>query len=180
MRVISGEKRGFKLQGPNGNHSRPTEDKIKEAIFNILFPLIPDAICLDVFSCTGSIGIEFLSRGAKKVYFSELNYDNIKILKENLIKTDYLERSEILRGDFRKNLSLINEQIDYIYLDPPYKKGFYTIAFEEIMKKEEFKNSQIIVESDQDIDYSKEFHDLKRRFHRSYGRKYISIYERLK
>lgn len=177
MRVISGNNRGQRLLGPKTSNSRPTEDKIKEAVFNIISPIKDACTALDLFSCTGSIGIEFLSRGAKKVYFSELKYDNIKIMKENLEKTRLLDRSHILKGHFLKNLSLIDENIDYVYIDPPYASDFYSQALDFISKSPYFKNAKIILESDREEDYSKIFDNLSLVFKRKYGSKEISIYE---
>ena len=99
MRVISGIRRGQSLLGPKGKHSRPTEDKVKEAVFNVLYPLKDNCVAIDLFSCTGSIGIEFLSRGANKVYFSEYNGENISIMKKNLMN---LLNIKLLKRDCRK------------------------------------------------------------------------------
>lgn len=178
MRVISGTNRGQKLLGPKDSRSRPTEDKIKEAVFNIISPIKDSCLVVDLFACTGSIGIEFLSRGARKVYFSELKYDNIRIMKENLEKTRFLDKSVILKGHFQKNLDLINEDIDYVYIDPPYASDYYTKSLDFISKSEFFKSSKIIVESDKYDDFSEEFDNLQLIFKRKYGKKEISIYER--
>lgn len=178
MRVISGINRGQKLLGPKDRKSRPTEDKIKEAVFNIISPIKNSCVALDLFACTGSIGIEFLSRGAKKVYFSELKYDNIKIMKENLEKTKFMDKSIILKGHFLKNLETINEDIDYIYIDPPYSSDYYVKSIEYILDRDIFMNTKIILESDRYEDYSEMFDGLRLIFKRRYGKKEISIYER--
>lgn len=178
MRVISGRNKGQRLLGPKDYESRPTDDRVKEAVFNIIYPIKDLCVALDLFACTGSIGIEFLSRGAKKVYFSELKYDNIKIMEENLERTRFKEQSVILKGNFLKNLDLIEEDIDYVYIDPPYASGFYSKALDYIRKSKYFANSKIIVEADKDEDFSLVMEGLVRIFHRKYGKKEISIYER--
>lgn len=180
MRVITGEKKGQKLLGPKDSKSRPTEDKIKEAVFNIISPIKQSSTVVDLFACTGSIGIEFLSRGAKKVYFSELKYDNIKTMKFNLEKTGLTDKAVILKGHFMKNLSQINEPIDYVYIDPPYESDYYTQALEYISKSDLYENALLIVEADKHDDYSEEFDGLRQVFFRKYGRKEIAIYERNK
>ncbi|MDO5026281.1 MAG: RsmD family RNA methyltransferase [Tissierellia bacterium] len=180
MRVISGTNRGQRLLGPKDSNSRPTEDKIKEAIFNIISPIKKACVMVDLFACTGSIGIEFLSRGAKKVYFSELRYNNIKIMKENLAKTGFLDKALILKGHFLKNLSLIEEDIDYVYIDPPYDSDFYFQALDFISKSTHFENAKLILEADRPEDFSGEFENLTLVFKRKYGKKEISIYERKK
>ena len=85
MRVISGSRKGHKLKSPKGENTRPTEDRIKESIFNILGNIKNNSLVLDLFAGTGSIGIEFLSRGAESCYFIDLSNDSIKIIKENLL-----------------------------------------------------------------------------------------------
>lgn len=97
MRVISGNKRGLKLQTPIGDGTRPTEDRVKENIFNILGQMFYDSKVIDLFSGTGQIGIEFLSRGAEKVIFVEREKNVLKVLKENLAKASY--KAKILEKD---------------------------------------------------------------------------------
>ncbi len=178
MRVISGSKKGYRLLAPKNNKSRPTEDKVKEAVFNILYPIKDNCLVLDLFACTGSIGIEFLSRGAKKVYFSEINSSNISILKDNLSKTNFLDNSVILRGSFQRNLERIDESIDYVYIDPPYESDFYEKSLIFMAKSPLFLHSKFIVEEDKLVDYSETISDLIMIFQRKYGRKVITIYER--
>lgn len=178
MRVISGSKKGFRLLAPKNNKSRPTEDKVKEAVFNILYPIKNNSNMLDLFSCTGSIGIEFLSRGARKVYFSELNSANISLLKDNLKKTNFLDKAIILRGSFQKNLEKVDESIDYVYIDPPYESDYYEKALQFMVGSPFFYNSKFIVEGDKLLDYSEAIPELTMVFQRKYGRKIISIYER--
>lgn len=178
MRVISGLKRGHRLLGPKGKHSRPTEDKVKEAVFNILYPLKDEFVALDLFACTGSIGIEFLSRGAKHVYFSELNNENINLMKKNLENTKFTEKAKILRGNYLKNLDIIKENIDYVYIDPPYESNYYNKSLEYMTDSDYFTNAKFIVEIDKHMDFSESNNKLELIFQRSYGQKEISIYER--
>lgn len=176
LRVITGTRRGHKLKGPDDKNSRPTEDRVKEAIFNIISPVEEDEIALDLFACTGNIGIEFLSRGANKVYFSEINKNNISYLKDNISHTKFENKSVILQGDFRRNLSNIRENIDYVYMDPPYESGFYEIAFEIMLNIKYFKNALYIVEVNKDIDFSDKFEKLELIYSKKYGKKHINFY----
>ncbi|MDO4779277.1 MAG: RsmD family RNA methyltransferase [Tissierellia bacterium] len=178
MRVISGTRKGQKLFGPKNELSRPTEDRIKEAIFNVLGNIGPESVVLDLFACTGSIGIEFLSRGAKKTYFSEIKKDNIEILKRNLEKTKFLENSVILKGDYRSNLLKISEKIDYIYIDAPYKSDYYIKSMEIILENEKLMDAIIITEMDRDENFSEKYDKISLVFNRKYGNKYIKIYVR--
>src|SRR5699024_2858791 len=137
LRVISGDKKGFKLKAPKGKDTRPTEDRIKESLFNILGPIDENAIVLDLFSGSGSIGIEFLSRGAKSVYFVDSSNLSINIIKENLKHTDLNKRSKIIKGDSVKIVKFLdrkNLKFDYIYIDPPYEGSLIEKSMEAISK----------------------------------------------
>lgn len=176
MRVISGSRRGQKLYFPVGR-SRPTEDRIKENIFNIIQPVKQDAICLDLFACTGQVGIEFLSRGAKKAYFSEKNRKNLEILKMNIERTRFTEESVILDGDFRRNLMQIQDKLDYVFLDPPYKSGFIEEAMTLIAELDLLaEGGEIITETNRVVEIPEDLYE--RIFQRNYGSKDISIYVR--
>ena len=178
MRIISGIAKGKNLLAPKDKNTRPTQDSVKEAVFNILSPLKDDFIALDLFAATGSIGLEFLSRAAKHVYFSEKNNSNIDLLKRNLQACYFTNRATVLKGDFRKNLKLIDKEIDYVYIDPPYQSSFYEDSFSIIQDISLFDGALLITEVDRDVDFSQSFARYERVFHRRYGQKYISIYER--
>ena len=124
MRVISGIRKGHKLKSPKGQSTRPTEDRIKESLFNILGVLHKDSLALDLFSGSGSIGIEFLSRGANIVYFIDSSYDSISIIKENLSHTRLLENALVYKKDSIGAINFLKEKdlkFDYIYIDPPFE-----------------------------------------------------------
>lgn len=180
MRVISGQRRGQKLLSPKNDLSRPTEDRVKEAVFNVIFPIKPNAVVLDLFSCTGSIGIEFLSRGAKKVFFSELKKDNLILLNKNIKNTKYEDESKVLAGDFRKNIQKINENVDYVYIDPPFDTNFYSIAIEKILENNYLKDALIITEMDINENFSEKYDKIQLVFERKYGNIFIKMYRRTK
>lgn len=108
MRVVAGKYKGFNIKSPKANNSRPTDNKVKEAVMAMLYPYKKDFTALDLFSCTGQMGIEFLSHGAKEVVFGELNNSNYKILKENIEKIQS-QNALTIRGDFRKVLEILKE-----------------------------------------------------------------------
>ena len=112
MRVITGEYRGRKLETPAGYDIRPTSDKVKESIFNLLMGCIDDSVFCDLFAGTGSLGIEALSRGAERCYFCDKSRESIGIIKRNVQHCHAEEKSVILQGDFTKSLSRINEKVD--------------------------------------------------------------------
>lgn len=176
LRVITGLRKGHKLKGPRSGDARPTEDRVKESIFNIIEPLEDDAVCLDLFACTGNIGIEFLSRGVKKVYFSELEKKNVEDLEWNLNHTKFTKQSEIFTGDFRRNLLGIRENIDYVYLDPPYASSFYEESFNFMLGNKYFKHALYITEMNVDENFSNKFKTLELVYEKQYGKKYIKFY----
>lgn len=153
MRVISGCARGTKLKSIESTDTRPTLDRVKEALFNIIQTRIEDSIVLDLFAGSGAIGIEFISRGAKKAYFCEYSHLATEMIKNNLIKTNFIDKSEIIQKDFNKCLSDLSKQnikFDTIYLDPPYKKDLAGIAVEKIISYDLLKkDGLIIIETDE-------------------------------
>ena len=180
MRVIAGERKGHKLLSPRDYvPSRPTEDRIKEAIFSSLYPIKINSNVLDLFSGTGQIGIEFLSRGAGFVYFCDNNRNNIIDLKENLNKTRYTEKAKIFLGDFRQGINIVSDKIDYIYLDPPYDSDYIIESIEEILKLDILnEDGIIIVETSKDIDFSK-YDDLELEKEKDYKKKRIYYLRRI-
>ncbi|MCM1144369.1 MAG: 16S rRNA (guanine(966)-N(2))-methyltransferase RsmD [Blautia sp.] len=125
MRVIAGKARSLHLKTPTGEHTRPTTDRIKETLFNMLQPYLPDCIFLDLFSGSGGIGIEALSRGARHAYFVENQKDAIACIQQNLQFTRLNEDATILKQDVLSALSCIHEkEADIIFMDPPYEQGF--------------------------------------------------------
>ncbi len=123
MRVISGTARGTKLNSIENISTRPTLDRVKEALFNILMPKIQNATVLDLFSGSGAIAIEFLSRGAKQAYLCEKNHLAAKMIYSNLEKTKLTSNAIIFEKDYKlalKEMQNKNLQFDIIYIDPPY------------------------------------------------------------
>lgn len=121
MRVIAGTARSLPLKTPLGEGTRPTTDRIKETLFNILQNEIPGSVFVDVFSGSGGIGIEALSRGAKKAYFIENAREPLACITDNLKFTRFEDRAVILRQDAVAALSGISEkEVDILFMDPPY------------------------------------------------------------
>lgn len=124
MRVIAGEARSLPLKAPEGLDTRPTTDRIKETLFNMLQTRIPCGVFIDLCSGSGSIGIEAISRGARKCYFVENNKDAAKCITENLHFTKFEDRSILLKQDVVSAISGIHEkEADIIFMDPPYQAG---------------------------------------------------------
>lgn len=133
MRVIAGKYRGKRLTAPKGDNVRPTTDRIKETVFNILQFKIAGARCLDLFAGTGALGIECLSRGAEFVLFSDKSPESVSFINENLSGID--GNYKVVTGDFLGVLRTLDEKMDIIFVDPPYNSKLGQIAIEYITEK---------------------------------------------
>lgn len=125
VRVISGSARGVRLAVPKGEKTRPTADRVKEALFNMIGNRTVDAVVLDLYAGTGSLGIEALSRGAARALFIEADRRCAGIVRENLRRAKLEERGEVLaaRVPLLPPVSRRLEQYDLIFMDPPYERG---------------------------------------------------------
>lgn len=124
MRVVSGSCKGKGLKAVPGNSTRPTTDKVKEAIFNMIGPYFDGGIGLDLFAGSGGLGIEALSRGLDKVIFVDRDVKAIQIIQENIHSCGLDEVVEVYRNDAQRAIKAITKRditLDYIFLDPPYK-----------------------------------------------------------
>ena len=120
MRVITGSARGRRLKELEGMETRPTTDRVKEGLFNVLQFDIEGRRVLDLFAGTGQLGIECLSRGAAEAVFAERRPDALKLIRENLKVTELSDRAMVVAGDSMEFLSTTKEKFDIILLDPPY------------------------------------------------------------
>lgn len=121
MRVIAGDAKGRRLAAPKGVKTRPTGDRVKEAVFNVLAPYIVNARFLDLFAGSGAMGIEALSRGAETAVFVENNWQAVRVIKENLDRVSFVDRSQLIEKDVFYSLSQLgNSKFDVVYADPPY------------------------------------------------------------
>ncbi len=146
MRVIAGSARSLKLVTPEGIDTRPTTDRIKETLFNMLQPDIPGSIVLDLFAGSGGLGIEALSRGAKHAYFVENNNAAFRCIQENVRFTKLEDRATLLKQDVLSALSFINEkEMDLILMDPPYQKGYEEKVLQLLAQSEAVTANTLIV-----------------------------------
>lgn len=151
MRIIAGKARGTKLYTLDGDKTRPTLDRVRESLFNIIQTKITNCVFLDLFSGSGAIGLEAVSRGAKKAILCDKSKDAMQIIKKNIEKTHLENQTECYQLSYEKILeSKINEKIDIVYIDPPYKTDFAYESIKIIIEKELLKeDSYIIVETDE-------------------------------
>ena len=156
MRVIAGTARSLPLKTPEGMDTRPTTDRIKETLFNMLQTYIPDCVFVDIFSGSGGIGIEALSRGARKAYFIENAPKAIACIEQNLAFTKFTDRAIVLKQDACAGLSGIFEKsVDVIFMDPPYNKEQERRVLEQLRRmKYVTEDTLIVVEASLETDFS--------------------------
>ena len=145
MRVITGKARGIQLKTPEGLTTRPTADRVKEALFSIINFDIPGAAVLDLFGGTGQLGIEALSRGAKSAVFVDAGEPACRLIKENLRRTKLEADGKVIRADYMDYLKRCREQYDIIFLDPPYAEVFLENALKKIGEIDILRSGGIIV-----------------------------------
>ncbi len=150
MRIVGGKHRSRVLKQFDGDAVRPTSDKVRESLFNILRDLIPSATVLDLFAGTGAVGLESLSRGAKKVVFTDSSASSVKIIKDNL--SALKETAEVIFTDALSYLERTQEKFDFIFIDPPYKTDLGVKALEIISRRKLLTSDGVAVfENEDDI-----------------------------
>lgn len=176
MRVISGSARGTTLHSIDDINTRPTLDRVKESLFNIIQNQIEDTTILDLFAGSGAIGIEFLSRRAQKTYFCDKSSKAIDMINKNLEKTRLKEKAVVINKDY---IDCINElksiKFDIIFLDPPYKENLSIEALKQISDNRLLKDGgMIIIETDEPEREIREIRDINIEYKiydlRKYGR----------
>ncbi len=162
MRIISGKARGTKLYTLEGTETRPTLDRVKEALFNIIQDKITDSIFLDLFSGSGAIGLEAASRGTKKAILCEKSPKAIEIIKKNVEKTHLKDKILLYEGDYEAFITTkLKETPDIIYLDPPYKTEYVINAIKILKEQQKIKSTTIIiVETDREKEFLQQIQEI--------------------
>ena len=145
MRVITGKARGVQLKTPDGMNTRPTTDRVKEALFSIIHFDIPGANVLDLFAGTGQLGIEALSRGASNAVFVDIREDACRLVKENLKRTKLLGNAQVVKGEYTQYLRNCRQKFGIIFLDPPYSEEFLEKSLNFIAEIDILQSGGIIV-----------------------------------
>jgi 16S rRNA (guanine966-N2)-methyltransferase len=148
MRVVAGTARSILLETPAGKDTRPTTDRIKETLFNMLQPYVPGAKVLDLFGGSGGLGIEALSRGADCAFFSDMSREAIRCIEGNLKRARLYEKADVLQMDYRNALmkwKSQNKKFDLVLLDPPYGKGLEFDALKLLIDGEMLEEDALIV-----------------------------------
>ena len=178
MRIISGIRRGHKLFEFEGDDVRPTTDRVKESVFNIIQTFIPDAVCLDMFAGSGALSFEATSRGAKKAVCLDKDKRSIDIIKKNANSLDFSDYCEIINTSCFDYMERAKEKFDVIFLDPPYNKNFIEPVLEGIVKNNLLNEDGIVVLESDGTDFHDDFDGLEMYRQRKYGRTYITVYKK--
>ena len=179
MRVISGKYRGTPLKTPAGMQTRPTADRVKEALFSIIQFDIPGARVLDLFGGSGQLGIEALSRGAKHAVFVDAGEEACKLIRENLRKVHAESEAQVVRSDYLAYLNSCRETFDFIFLDPPYAEVFLENALKKITEIDILQSGGIIVaERPVGKDLPWDFSGFTRSKDYKYGNTLLTLYRK--
>ena len=178
MRIISGTRRGHKLVSFEGEKIRPTTDRVKESVFNLIQEFIPGSKVLDLFAGSGSLGFEAMSRGAESCVFVDKDIDSVNVVKQNAQSLKFPDGIKILHVSHDEFLKNSKECFDIIFLDPPYNKGFIEPVLSDISKNMRISEEGIVVLESDDSDMHGEVEGLSILKQRKYGRSYITVYQR--
>jgi len=181
MRVIAGKYKSRRLIAPTGVQTRPTSDRLRETLFNVVAPRIEDSVWLDLFAGSGAIGIEALSRGARSVYFVESAGAALRTIRKNLHTLGIEEEADVIERDVATALRMLDTQAvscDFIFLDPPYRK---LDDYEQVLgflsqSRLLSPNSQVIAEHDKHFDPGGTFGSLQRHRALRQGDAVLSFY----
>ena len=179
MRVISGKARGVTLMTPKGDHTRPTADRVKEAMFSIIQFDLPGGKVLDLFGGTGQLGIEALSRGAKHVVFVDCREDACQLIKESLKRTKFAADGTVVRSDYLQYLDRCKENFDIIILDPPYAEDFLENSLKRVTEIDILQSGGIIIAErplGKDLPY--DFPGYSRSKDYKYGQTLLTLYRK--
>ncbi|MCI8637340.1 MAG: 16S rRNA (guanine(966)-N(2))-methyltransferase RsmD [Clostridia bacterium] len=177
MRIIGGRAKGTKLYTLEGENTRPTLDRVRESLFNILQLKIQGSTFLDLFSGSGACGIEAVSRGAKKAILCDNSKQAIQIIKKNIEKTHSEEQTEVYKMDFEELLkNELKEKPTITFIDPPYKTDFAIKAVKTMLDKKIInEDSIIVIETDQQQKLIEQLKDIEIEIadERKYGRVHL-------
>ena len=178
MRVITGTAGGTNLKAPDGLQTRPTADKVKQALFNMIqFEIAGDV--LDLFAGSGQLGIEALSRGAKSAVFVDARKESIAVIRENLKRTHLEEKSQVIQSDYENFLKRCRKKFRMIFLDPPYAEKYLENAIKFISEIDILtENGIIITERPIEKTFDDEFEGLTRSKDYHYGKTVITLFRK--
>lgn len=175
MRIITGMARGTTINAPQGEHTRPTSEKAKEAVFSAIQFDIHDRKVLDLFGGSGQMALEALSRGAEKAYIIDNDRNAFSVIKDNAARTKLMDKCIILNSDWKDFVKHTKEKFSLVFLDPPYKAGFLDEVLEKIYENDILTDDAIVI-CESDIDGVPVPPDGKDCKIYKYGKTYVSIF----
>ena len=179
MRVITGKARGVQLKTPEGLQTRPTTDRVKEALFSIIQFDVPGTRVLDLFGGTVQLGIEAISRGAKSAVFVDAGEKACTLIKENLRRCRMEGEGRVVRSDYLEFLSRCREKFDLVFLDPPYAEVFLENSLKKLGEIDILESGAIIVaERPADKELSVEIPGFTRSIDYKYGKTLLTLYRK--
>ena len=178
MRVISGKFRGLNLAEFQGDDIRPTADRVKESLFNILAPRISGATVLDLFCGSGSLGIECLSRGAAHAAFNDVAASSVDLLNKNLAKLKGENSYSVTKFDYATYLKSCSAPFDIIFIDPPYRYDYGIIALQLIAERGLLNDGGVAI-YERDRSFVGEIAGLEMYDERKYGKTYLTFFKRV-
>ena len=176
MRVVSGKYRGLNLAEFNAENIRPTADRVKESLFNILSSKVAGAQVLDLFRGSGNLGIECLSRGARQVFFNDISKQSLQVLNKNLSRLKGGEKYTVNNCDYLSFLNSTAEKFDIIFLDPPYAMEISGTALLKIAERDLLNDGGVVV-YERDLPFSGET-PLEVYDTRKYGRVHLTFFRK--
>ncbi|REC31790.1 16S rRNA (guanine(966)-N(2))-methyltransferase RsmD [Enterococcus pseudoavium] len=181
MRVVAGEFGGRKLKTLTGNNTRPTTDKVKGAIFNMIGPYFAGGVALDLFSGSGSLGIEAVSRGMEQAVLVEKNFRAMEIIRENVAMTKQEAAFQLMKMPANQAIQQLitsGTQFDLVLLDPPYAKQEIVKQIEMLLENNLLTNQAIVVcETDKEVVLPEVIGQLRERKRQNYGITAVTIYD---
>lgn len=177
MRIITGQARGVRLRTPEGLDTRPTSEMTKEAVFSMVHFELEGAVFLDLFAGSGQMGLEALSRGAKKAYFVDQGRQAQECIRENLLKAKLRERSTVVSMDALSFLRGCRENFDIAFLDPPYETGLLQQVLPEVALRMS-ENGIILCETQRNEELPEQVEDFVMGKPHRYGKAKITVYRR--
>ncbi len=176
MRIISGERRGHKLFEFSGDDIRPTTDRVKESMFNLIQDYVKDSNVLDMFCGSGALTFEALSRGAKFAVCIDTDIKSVELIKKNCKALRYEDKCLIKNISCFDYIKSVDTQFDLIFIDPPYNKDFVERSLEEIVLNNVLSKDGVIVLESDFTDFHFEQEGLNILKQKKYGRTYITVY----
>ncbi len=180
MRIIAGSARGRRIDAPQGENTRPTHDRVREALFSMIGPYFDGGRALDLFAGSGSLGLEAISRGVSECVFCDADRRAIAVIQNNIKTLGMHKQSRVYCVKFQQALEMVSGKFDLIFLDPPYDLGYMTPVLEKIMERNLLADDGIVfceIRSGSEVEVPEGLNEIKRK---KYGMAEVIILEKAK